>query len=161
MNKLLLNSLFALLVLAGGANLAQAISIPEGEDAKNGPAPWLVPAYNNTSSSLAAGSVVIWDIGSSTGDNDNYVNTTTTRDTYIVAGVVYPNAIAAGDTGTIATHGVVPVTVTSAGVTDAGPVCSSTTAGAAVSCSTNAAAFGIATATGTSGNVNVMVNTRQ
>lgn len=152
MKKLLILAI----LLLGLASTSYAISIPEAEDPANGPAVWTVPVYNNSGGSLAVGSVVVWDIDSSTGDNDNWVTTTTTVDTSIVAGVVYSSAIAAASYGLIAVHGVVPVT-TLAGHLSAvkGLACSSGTAGSARSCTTNASAFGIVTTanTGTSTNV--------
>lgn len=157
--KKLLNGLFALLLVCGGAQLAHAVSIPEAEDASNGPAVWTVPVYNNSGGTLNVGDVVIWDSDNSTGDNDNYVTTTTTGDTYIVAGVVYPSAISAASNGTIAVHGVVAVNMTTGGGdTVKGPVCTSTTAGKARSCSTNAAMFGQVTTVTTSGSANVYVH---
>lgn len=157
MNKLLLNSLFALLVIASGANLAHAIGIPSSEDPKDGPAVWTVPVYNNSGSTLDVGDVVVWDIGSSTGDDDNYVTTTTTADTALVAGVVYRNDIAAGDTGTIVVHGVVDVDVL-AGLQSAGGIaCTSATAGSARNCTNDAHGFGIVTQGASGGTAKVYV----
>ena len=135
------------LFLAALLFLARAVfaaNIPDVEDPKDGPAVWLMPVYNNSGGTLDVGDVVVWDTDASTGDNDNYVNTTTTADTYIVAGVIYPADITAGNSGTIAIRGVVQVDVVSAeqlGVVN-GPACTSGTAGAARSCTTNAAMFG-------------------
>lgn len=155
MNKLFSMLLLAVLLMAGG--LAHAISIPDGEDAKNGPAVWLVPVYNNSGSTMDVGDVAVWDISSSTGDVSNYVTTTTTAGTSIVAGIVYRNDIAAGDTGTIAVHGVVAVDMASGGNTVNGPVCSSATAGSGMSCTDDDKAFGIVTTVTSSGSANVYV----
>lgn len=156
-----MKKLFSMLVLATSlmiGSYAHAISIPVAEDAKGGPAPWLVPVYNNSGSSLAAGSVVVWQIASSTGADDNYVTTTTTADTAIVAGVVYKNAIAAGDTGVIAVHGVVPVTVGFGGNTVGGLLCSSSVAGSARTCANDDAGFGIVTTAASAGSGYVFIN---
>lgn len=156
--KKLYSLILAFLLL--GSGLAFAVAIPEGEDAQNGPAVWLVPVYNNSGSSLSAGDVVIWDIDSSTGDDDNYVTTTTTADTVLVAGVVYRNTIAAASNGTIAIRGVVPVNMQTNGGGSAvkGPLCTSTTAGKAKSCATDGNKFGIVTTVVSSGSVNAFVS---
>ena len=161
MNKHILNSLFALLLVAGGANLAHAISIPDGEDAVGGPGVWNIPVYNNSGGSLAVGDVVVWDNDSSTGDDDNYVTTTTTADTYIVAGVVWPSAIASASSGTIAVHGVVAVNMAGGGQTVKGMVCTSAVAKKAQSCATNAASFGHVTTATASGVANVFLHDKQ
>ena len=159
MKKLFSMLFLAALLLSGG--LAHAISIPVGEDAKGGPAIWTIPVYNNSGSTMDAGDVAVWDIGSSTGDNDNYVTTTTTADTTIVAGVIYPQDIAAGDTGTMAVHGTVLVDASGIGLNSVGgPVCSSATAGAARSCVTNASAFALVTAVSDGTNATVFINGR-
>jgi len=160
MNKLMLNSLFALLVIASGANMAHAIGIPNVEDPKGGPAVWTVPVYNNSGSTLDVGDVVVWDIGSSTDDDDNYVTTTTTADTALVAGVVYRNDIAAGDTGTIVVHGVVDVDVSSGANAVGGLLCSGTVAGSAKGCQTDSANFAIITAVTSSSSVKAFVKSR-
>lgn len=157
MKKLLSMLVLATLILSGG--LAHAISIPQSEDPNNngGPAQWLVPVYNNSGVSLAAGDVVVWDIGNSTGDTANYVTTTTTADTNIVAGVVYRDNIPAGATGSIVVHGVTTVSMLGAGQTVGGLVCSSGTAKKAINCGTNANAFGIVVTATSSGYANVFV----
>lgn len=160
MNKLL-TSVLALLLLASGQQLAHAIAIPEAEDADNGPAIWLVPVYNNASATVSAGDVVIWDIDASTGDNDNWITTSTAGDTGGVAGVVYGSSIAAGNKGTIAVHGVVPVNMQGGGNSVKGPVCTGTVAGKARSCTTTtleANRFGNVTQATTSGVAYVNVN---
>lgn len=143
MKKIL--SLSLALLLIAGASFAHNVSI----NPKDGPMTITVPVYNNSGSILDAGDVVVWDIGSSTGDNDNYVTTTTTGDTVLVAGVVYPADISTGDTGSIAIFGVVDCDVNAFGAVPAGtPLCTSTTAGAGRACinSADSKAYGHATA---------------
>lgn len=153
-------SLLSILLLLGMTGVSFAISIPEVDDAKNGPQVVLIGVYNNSGSTMDVGDVAIWQVASSTGDNDNYVTTTTTSDTYLVAGVVYPADIAAGDIGTIAVRGPVQVDVIAGNLqTDAGLACSSGTAGAARSCTTDAANFGIVTQANTGTSAIVYVNT--
>ena len=171
MKKLLFISL-AVLLIAGSA---YAISLPQSEVGDSGgPFVWTQQVYNNTadssgynsSATLDVGDVVVWDILNSTGDNDNYVTLTTTADTYLVAGVVYPNAIAAGDTGTIAIRGVVKVDIAQAGasnITLGSLVCTSTTAGAANVCSSSTSdtdAIGFAVAAPGSADVLSFINIR-
>lgn len=150
--------LLAILLVSG---VAFATSIPQTEDPKAGPSVWLKPVYNNSGAALSAGDVVVWDIGNSTGDNDNYVTTTTTAGTYLVAGVVYPSGIAIADYGTIAVKGVVSTNVTN-GFQAAGGgaiACTSGTAGKAVACATSDAAnFGFSTGAQSSGAALICVN---
>jgi hypothetical protein len=128
--KKFLFSVLAVLLMAG---TAYAVVV----DPQDGPMILTVPVYNNSSYIMGTGSVVIWDIGSSTGDNDNYVNLTTTADTYLVAGIVYPTDIASGKTGSIAVYGVVDCdSVGTAYATAA--LCTSTTQGQVNVCSTAA-----------------------
>ena len=47
-----------------------------------------IPVYNNSETDLDEGDVVVWDLGSATGDDDLYITTTTTADTGLVAGVI-------------------------------------------------------------------------
>ena len=109
----------------------------------DGPEVWTVPVYS--AGALDVGDVVVWTVDDSTGDNDYWVETTTTAETGIVAGVVFPNAIAAGGKGTIAVRGVVDVDCVS--VVAGGPICASGTAGAATHCAANKNSFGHATET--------------
>lgn len=145
MKKLFL-LLLAVLLIAG---TAWAISFPGSEDAEEGPYVWTVPVYNNSGASLSVGTLVVWQFTSSTGDDDNYVTTSTDTDTFLVAGIVYPNAIAATDSGTIAVHGVVDVRVSDNGVAEGSLICSDdTTAGLVDTCSdtaTDANAIGFTT----------------
>ena len=125
--------LLALLVLGG---VAYATTVPDATEPKEGgPNLWLESVYNNAGATLDVGDVVIWDVDASTGDNDNWVTTTTTADTYQVAGVVYPADIAAGASGSIAIKGPVQVDAIAShlGVVK-GLACTSTTAGSAKDC---------------------------
>ena len=143
MKKLFLSLMLALLM---GPGVVFAANIPAVVDAETGgPEVWITSVYNNSGSTLSAGSVVVWDIGSSTGDNDNWVTTTTTADSYLVAGVVWPNSITAANTGSIAIKGPVTVNVQGGLQAAGGLACTSGTAGEARSCITDAAAFGIVT----------------
>lgn len=146
--------LFALLAVLLIAGMANAVSIPQSEDPNHGPGVWMVPVYS--AGALDVGDVVVWAIDDSTGDNDNWVETTTTANTSIVAGVVYPSAISAGGTGTIAIRGVVQVDV-EGGIAAGDLLCTSSTAGTAKSCGTQTIAaygqFGIATSAASSGEV--------
>jgi len=93
--------------------------------ATNGAANIKIPVYNNASSELAAGNVVAWDIDGSTGDNDLYVALEDANDTGIVAGVVWPAAIAANSSGTIVVYGFAECDVDSGGVAENGLLCTS------------------------------------
>lgn len=156
MKKLLF--VLALLLIAVPAF---AISIPQSESGTTGPAIVTIPVYNNSGGTMDAGDVAVWDIGSSTGDNDNWVTTTTTADTFLVAGVVYPADIAAGDVGTIAVRGVVQVDFGATGTGAAGSLlCSDSVAGAADNCTSSTGdknAFGIVTTAVSSNSVNAML----
>ena len=132
--------LLAVLLISG---TAYAVSMPQVEYSKEGPGVWLVPVYNNDSTDLAAGDVVVWDIGSSTGDDDNYVVDTTTANTVIVAGVIWPKTIAVGDSGTMAIRGAIKCDVITVGTTPGishiyveggSMLCTSGTAGEAHAC---------------------------
>lgn len=130
MKKLLL--ILALLLCGGvsyAANIPDVVNPYDG-----GPSPWVDSVYNNSGSSLSVGDLVVWDVASSTGDDDAWVTTTTTANTNLVAGVVWPKAIAAGDRGSIVIRG--PVTVNTSGNHAAGDgLCSSGTAGKVGVCS--------------------------
>jgi len=154
MRKLLI-SLFALLFVAGVA-YAGTICDPSA-----GPCREVTSYYNSSSSTtLTAGMVVIWDTDDSTGDNDNYVDVTTTSGTGPVAGIVLVGA-AVGADGIMVTDGVTTVTVPSSGVGSdivAGTfLCTSGTAGTARSCPSSGVdkglQFGYATATASGGSV--------
>jgi hypothetical protein len=142
-----MRKLFITLLVLGIAGTLCAWNFPTTEKYNDGGA--IITRQVYSASALDVGDVVVWAIGDSTGDNDNYVATTTTANTYIVAGVVYPAAIAAGEVGSIAVRGPVQVDWVSAGSSTTGnvgsPVCSSATAGEAWACqtaTTSAANFG-------------------
>lgn len=142
--------LFLALVLLVSTGVASAASIPGAIDAKAGPEIWTISVFNNESSTMDVGDVAEWDIGSSTGDNDNYIIQADSVDTYLVAGVVWPADIAAGSRGTIAIRGPVQVDLLSSlgGAAVGSLLCSSATVGSAAVCSsgaTDANAFGFAT----------------
>lgn len=145
----LFSFLLAALLIVSIAGVASAVSIPAVENAEDGPAVWLIPVYNNESAEMSIGDCAEWDIGSSTGDNDNYVVECDTADTFLVAGIVYPAAIGAGKVGSIAVKGVVSANFDGQ-VGGAGElVCASGTEGLTSACSdtaTDANAFGFTTA---------------
>src|SRR3990167_2460663 len=140
--KKIFASLMALLLLSG---VSFAASIPTAiEPNAGGPEVWIQSVY--TVSALDVGDVVVSDIYASTGDDDNWVETTTTADTYLVVGVVYPSDIAAGTIGTIAIRGPVQADWGGVGVGAVNSLaCTSTTAGSAGNCVTDAANFGLVT----------------
>ena len=109
--------IFALLAVLLIAGMAYAVSIPQSEFPTEGPYIWTVPVYNNTTSTMDVGDCVIWDIGSSTGDDDNYVDLAIAGEegTYLTAGVVVGNDIPSYGMGQIAVHGVVSVDTASTG----------------------------------------------
>jgi len=131
-------------------------------DPKTGAPSVTIPVYNNSSSTIDAGDVVIWDIDDSTGDNDAYVNTTTTASTGMIAGVVYPADIGAASVGSILIYGVTSCDiVAAAGViaVDA-PLCTSGTAGAGTQCELTEPTYAHTVTATTSGGttVNCFVN---
>jgi hypothetical protein len=125
------------LMLVGSQAFATGIQTAV-EPKSGGPIVWTESVYNASNTDFDAGDVVVWTIGDSTGDNDLWVTTNTTTTAAannLVAGVVYPVAIASGDIGSIAVWGIgIPVDVT-ATVTAAGDdICKSGTAGSAAAC---------------------------
>ena len=143
--KKLLTFLLAIFLMVG---VASAASIPQSERATEGPGIWYLPVYNSDTTDLAAGDVVVWEVSASTGDNDNWVQDTTTADTTITAGVIWPSTIAVGDSGTMAIRGVVDCDINAGGVLTDSPLCTSTTAGEAKSCTTPGNRFGMSLAAG-------------
>lgn len=119
MKKLLFIAL-ALLLLVGVANAA---GIPIAVDPANYPEIWTTQVYNNSSSALTSGRVVIWDFNSVTSpaeytDRLNYVTTSTSADDIRIAGVVVsPSIAASGGIGAICIKG--PVYALAADSTDA------------------------------------------
>jgi hypothetical protein len=148
--------LLSLLLFAG---VAFGASIPSSVNPKEGPEIWLTEVYNNSGSALDAGDVVVWDIASSTGDNDNYVTTTTTKDTALVAGVVYPAGISASASGSIAIRGVVDCDTLTAvdGLGASSFLCTSATAGDGKACTNTNNAYAITTAASSSGSATCYV----
>ena len=148
--------LAAVLMLAANTSYAQTIAC----DPVNGPCFEAQSVFNNASGALDVGDVVIWDVDASTGDNDNYVNTTTNAMTGLVAGVVYPAAIAVGAQGSIVTYGEVTVDATTDGSAPVseGYICTSGTAGAARTCGVGQNHFGQATANASGGSVTAFIN---
>lgn len=142
--------LLSLLLISG---VAYGASIPNAVNPKDGPEIWLTEVYNNSGSALDAGDVVVWDIGSSTGDDDNYVTTSTTADTMLVAGVVYPAGIAASASGSIAIKGIVDCDVPSAsGTIAAGSyLCTSGVAGNGKVCTITDNTYALTTGASSSG----------
>jgi hypothetical protein len=147
--------LFALLLVCG---VAYATNIPSVVEPSNGgPEFWILSVYNNSGTALDTGDIVIWDVSSSTGDDDNWVTTTTTASTQLAAGIVYPKDIGVGETGTIAIRG--PVQVDVMGVVTNGKVCTSTEAAKATTClgASEANSIGIATTATVAGSATVLL----
>lgn len=147
---------FLMVALLAFAGLANAANIQTYFEPKSGgPEIWTDQIYNASNTDFDVGDVVIWTIGDSTGDNDNWVTTSSTggaAETKKVAGIVYPNAIASGDIGSIAIWGTGVAVDTVSAVTAAGdPLCAATTAGSATKCVTTDAgiysSFGFCTST--------------
>ena len=144
---------YILLTILLFSGIAYSANVPEGVDSTAGPEVWLTEVYNNYTTELGVGDLVVWDFDSATGDNDNYVTATTTADTFAIAGIVYPSAIPAVRSGTIAIRGVVAVDLVSSPghqATTNSLMCSSTTATKANRCSSTTSdsdAFGFLTTT--------------
>ena len=139
-NKLILS--LGLILLASGQALAVTIS----SDGVRGDANRIYTSvYNNSSSDLTSGTVVIWDTALSGDANEGaYVNTTTTADSNLAAGVVVSDTIlASGGRGTICVYG--PVYALYANSTDG----STDTVGQAIGTTTVAGQFGNGTGLGT------------
>ena len=144
--KKIIGLFIAMLLIASVAGAHQLSSDPTGAMTTTFPAVY-IDVYS--ASALEAGNVVVWAIDDSTGDNDAWVESTTTADTGIVAGVVWPNAIAAGGTGTIVIYGMAECDVSSVGVSANAPMCTTGTAGAGDNCAASDATgkYAISTAT--------------
>ena len=155
--------LFTILIVLLAVNV-YAISIPDTEqiiNASGEEAVWLMGVYNNEGATLDAGDVVVWDIASSTGDNDYYVKKVSETDTFMVAGIVYGKDIASSSNGVIAVKGIVDVDVT--GTVNTGTLlCTSNTTenGYATACSSvtsDADAFGFSLGNISSGSVKAYI----
>lgn len=131
----------AALLLAGGEVFALTISSDGNRGAANR---ILTTVYNNSSSALTSGTVVVWDTALSGDTNEGaYVNTTTTADSNLVAGVVVTDSIAAsGGLGEICVYG--PVYALYANSTDG----AADTVGTALGTTTVAGQFGNGTGLG-------------
>jgi len=156
--------LFALVAVLFLCGVATATTIPSAVNGKDGREIWITSVYNNHGATMDAGDVAVWEIDASTGDDDNYVQTTTTADTHLVAGVIWPVDILAGDTGLMVIRGPVPVdTVTCpSGIIAGVALCSSGTGGAAQACSNpttgNNKRFGFAVGSCSGASVQAFVN---
>ncbi len=108
-----------------------------------------IPVFNNSGVALDTGDVVIWDVGSSTGDNDLYVTTTTTSNTGLVAGVV-SSAIGISSSGSIIVYGFAECDIDSTprgNVVNGTILCTSGTAGDGEPCLDDNQSYAIANAT--------------
>ena len=87
----------------------------------------LTTVFNDSGGSLTSGTVVIWDTGESDDALGAYVNTTTSTDSNLVAGVIKSNTILDQSVGTIIVYG--PAETLYAGSTDAGTATAGTAVG--------------------------------
>ena len=133
MRKMILILVALLFVSVGNAQAWFAADAKTTDGAAN----VVIPVYNNSGGTLDAGDVVIMDMDASTGDNDLYVTTTTTADTGIVVGVVWPADISSTAVGSVVVYGFAECDTAIGGVGENGPICTSTTAGAGKSCTSN------------------------
>lgn len=125
MRKIIALLVTLLLVSVGNAQAWFAADARTTEGAAN----VLIPVYNNSGGTLDAGDVVVADFDASTGDNDLYVTTTTTADTGLVIGVVWPADIAATAVGSVVVYGFAECDVDAGGIGEASTLCTGTTAG--------------------------------
>ena len=133
--KKLLSVLFALALVVSIAGVVYSHQGSYNPQVNDGGAYIAVPVFNNESSTtMDAGDVVVWDISSSTGDNDAYVKLSTTADTGIVAGVVWPSDILAQTSGSMVIWGIVECDIGADGVGADSPICSSATSGGGDQC---------------------------
>ena len=140
-----MRKLILALLLISLTGVAQAS--PYAYDPTNGPSALVVPVYNNSGGTLDEGDVVVWDHDASSGDDDFYVTTTTTAETGIVAGVVAGGGCATASTCNMVIWGIAQCDVNSVGVTEAGTLCTSSTAGSGKSCLDSAIKYAIAGST--------------
>ena len=155
MKKLFLFLLLSIFVASG----VQAS--PYAYDPTNGPSALIVPVYNNSGGALDEGDVVVWDTDASSGDDDFYVTTTTTADTDLVAGVVASGGCATASTCNLVIWGIAQCDVGTGGATEAGTLCTSTTAGAGKSCTDSSVKYAVSGTTvsgGSAGQVDCVVN---
>jgi len=135
--KKLLSIIFALCLF--GLCVSPAMAFFQVADPQNsdGAPSEKVPVHNDAANAetLDAGSVVVWDIDASTGNNDLYVATTTTASTSLVAGVIWPNDIAAGNSGSMVVYGFAECDVsTTEGAAANSILCTGVTAGDGAGC---------------------------
>ena len=133
--------LITALIICLSVGIAYAAQIQRVVDPKNQTEVWITSVFNNSAKELTVGEVVVWDIGSSTGDDDNYVTVTTSADTNLVAGVVYPANIPIDGVGSIVIHGAVDVDLADSGCTVDDVLCTSTTTDKAKDCTSDAYGF--------------------
>lgn len=139
MKKLVLSLLVTLMLFS----VAYAGVIPWVVDPKNQVEVWTTSVYNDAGKELTAGEVVVWDIGDTNNTGyGNWVTVTATADTVLVAGVVYPSAIADKSAGTIAIYGMVDVDMIAA-QTVADVICTSTTTDKPDDCSDDTFGFAV------------------
>ena len=129
--------LIAILLICSVSTSQAFFTIADPQNAELG-ANVKIPVYNFSSSALGEGDVVVWDVGNSTGDNDLYVNTTTTASTALVAGVVSQGGIAAKSAGSIIVYGLAQCDVGVSGAAAGSILCSGTVAGDGLLCSSTA-----------------------
>jgi hypothetical protein len=130
--KKYLFAIFAVFVFAGIALAHQITANPFTTESGTGNL--RIQVYNNSASTLDAGDVVVWDIDASPGDNDMWVTTTTTADTALVAGVIWPAAITSGSVGDMVIYGLAECDIASSSIAEAHQICTSTTAGSGKEC---------------------------
>jgi len=128
------NLIFILLVVFM-LSMTGLVQAQQAVDPMAGPEVWVTSVYNNSGTALSSGDIVVWNISSSTGDNDNYITTTTTEDTVLVAGIVYPESIGIGKTGSIAVRATGIKINKKEHVGTGGEICTGTVAGKAQLCS--------------------------
>lgn len=155
MKKLLIAA--AILLFIGSFAIAANIPIVDPE---TDPKPVITAVYNPGASSIAAGQVVCWAGDGSTGDDKNHIDTTCGTDAWHVAGVVYPSAIGATSSGTIAIYGVASVSLRE-NVAAKTMLCATSTAGKASACAERAYAFGETTEAGSSNAADTMLYVSQ
>lgn len=136
--KKLFSIIFALLLVVSITGVVSAHQATYDPQTTSGGAYISVPVYNNSGSSMDPGMVVVWDVDASTGDNDVYVTTTTTADTGLVAGVIWPSTIAASSSGSMVIWGLAECNLSTSGAGEATPLCTSTTAGGGDMCASGA-----------------------
>jgi len=155
--KKLLFVLFALLFVVGVAN---ATTIPGIVDPATSRELWITQVYNGDTVALDVGDCAEWVVGSSTGDDKNWVEGCDATDTFLVAGVIWPVDIGVGAMGLMVIKGPVEVDTVIQNQEVGSLVCASTTGGSVDNCSdidSDPNALGYVTATGSSNSAMVQV----